>query len=448
MKSRLQKVIALSLTGIFPFVFLISCSTKVNFLSRGGFSEPTETKSSNKGSISQFVSKVRPYRGNPDSHTLLACYYQARDEHKKAIEEFEKVLLIEPNHVQAHNGMGISYDHLKDYSRAAESYQRALRLSPETGYILNNLGYSYLLQGRLDEAISALQKAVTMNGRDGRFHNNLGLAYAVKGHLDLAMFEFQAAGDEAKAHYNIAQFYHKRGLYRIAQIHYSQALALDPSFIHARVAAEAVDTLAKIFQPATQKVEAGKGPVSESIPAPSTDADKVAVSAPPVTLKAETTRSSTPPEMETPTPNGLEAASLNDGENPPPSPEAALKAEAVISPSLSRQAKDGFISTGKVGIEISNGNGANGMAKKIGHYLKEKGLPVARITNADHFNYQNTRIYFQNGYQEAARRVAEQLPGSQSMEERKSFDRPNINVKVLVGKNLLSNKILKGGKQS
>ena len=97
--------------GVFSF-FIIGCTT-VTF----------------DKEIVQFFSKVRPQPGNPGSHYLLACYYQERGRHKEAIEEFKKVILINPDHIKAYNGMGVSYDLLEKFPEAVESYRTALRLT-------------------------------------------------------------------------------------------------------------------------------------------------------------------------------------------------------------------------------------------------------------------------------------------------------------------------------
>jgi hypothetical protein len=88
------------------------------------------------------------------------------------------------------------------------------------------------------------------------------------------------------------------------------------------------------------------------------------------------------------------------------------------------------------GIEISNGNGVNGMARRVGLYLGERGFPVKRLTNADRFSYRATKVYYRKGYIDAARSVAEQIAKPQYMEKRNKFDRPNIHVKVIIGKDL------------
>jgi CRISPR/Cas system-associated protein Cas5 (RAMP superfamily) len=91
-----------------------------------------------------------------------------------------------------------------------------------------------------------------------------------------------------------------------------------------------------------------------------------------------------------------------------------------------------------VEIEISNGNGVNRMARRVGDYLKGKGLKVVRLTNADNFNYSGTRIYYHKGYNEQADYIAGRLPVLQNKEEIKKFERAGIKIKVLIGKDLVS----------
>jgi len=96
-------------------------------------------------------------------------------------------------------------------------------------YVFNNLGYSYLLQGSLDLAIENFKKALNLDSGNARYRNNLGLAYAKKGQHEVAFAEFKQSGDEAKAHYNIAQLYYREGLYKEAEVHFAEAAALKPS---------------------------------------------------------------------------------------------------------------------------------------------------------------------------------------------------------------------------
>ena len=93
-----------------------------------------------------------------------------------------------------------------------------------------------------------------------------------------------------------------------------------------------------------------------------------------------------------------------------------------------------------VGMEVSNGNGVNEMAKNIGRYLKERGFNIARRTNADHFGYQKTTLLYKAEFSRATREVAEQLPEIPTMKEVKNFDRPTIGMKIVLGRDLIPHK--------
>src|SRR4030043_1527102 len=106
------------------------------------------------------------------------------------------------------------------------------------------------------------------------------------------------------------------------------------------------------------------------------------------------------------------------------------------------------ISLKTVGIEISNGNGVNGMARMIGNYLNEEGIKVVRLTNASNFNHRETTIYYEKGYHESANYLAGCFPSCNNLKEREKLDRPQVKVKILIGKDLIGKDKLQGSKQA
>ena len=87
-------------------------------------------------------------------------------------------------------------------------------------------------------------------------------------------------------------------------------------------------------------------------------------------------------------------------------------------------------------IEISNGNGVNGAAKRMSVYLRGKGFPVNRLTNADHFNHEVTRIFFGKDQLNLAQALMETLPdGHQaSLVE---MDQDARKIRLLIGKDVV-----------
>jgi Tfp pilus assembly protein PilF len=438
MSRRYEKkagLISLAL-AIFFFIFLLSCSTSSQ---RPSKMTRLNLREMGPKEIASFLKNVRSPGGNSEAHYLLACYYQERERYREAIEEFKKALIIDPKNIKAYSGMGISYDLLKDSARAIECYEAALELDPKLNYVLNNLGYSYLLQGNPEKAISALEQAIALNAKENRFHNNLGLAYAMNGQLEKSLEEFKQGGDASRAHFNVAQFYHKKGLYQLAQFHYSTALSLDPSFTHAQLALKAVNAVMRILRPETQTIETKEEHTSEPFTfgqmepeRPASLASFVTFDTPSVSTHLHDTGANINDQT------GSDAIDSQGRMVPTDSQIETLNphTEAFSLHDSHPKGKEVMAST-RFGIEVSNGNGTTGMARKVRDYLKTRGLEVSRLTNANHFNHRVSKIYYREGYEEAAINLAGQLPTVDAMEETKRFDRPNIHVKLLIGKDLV-----------
>jgi cell division septation protein DedD len=96
----------------------------------------------------------------------------------------------------------------------------------------------------------------------------------------------------------------------------------------------------------------------------------------------------------------------------------------------------GDLSDYKASIEVSNGNGINRMARRVGNFLSQKGLKIIRLTNAIAFNFQKTIIYFTKGYRDEAVYVENQFPGDQIIEEVQTNNRPGIQIKIVIGDDL------------
>jgi len=457
MNHKVKKTIRLVLIPVLLLLYLAGCSTVKNMI---GWVNPWNSDKTKAGltdkDVTQFVSNVRSNGGNPNSHYLLACYYQEKSRHKEALEEFKKVLLIDPNYVKAYNGMGVSYDLLGDFSRAIEYYNDALKLDPNLGYVYNNLGYSYLLQGNLDDAMTALKRAIVINVQDQRFHNNLGLAYGEKGQYDTALAEFKLAGDEAKAHHNLTQIYFKKGLVDEAKNQYAMALKIDPSLTVVRTGLRAADSLARIFEPIPNKADPEQLVTPDQPSVRIAEMEKLVAPDQSTTVEPkleekifpeQSTNKNTKREKSV-TPKQFTVRKTEMEELATPVRLASLKAEEVPASTYyefpeeliiyeKHPDKKGLNSLKDVEVEISNGNGVYRMAKGVGDYLKEKGLKVTRLTNANHFRHTETRIFYQREYEAAADHVAEQLPVIGNKEQKGKFDRPTIKVKILIGKDLI-----------
>jgi Flp pilus assembly protein TadD len=403
-----------------------------------------------------FVSSTLPPRGNPDSHYILACYYQERGRHKEAIGEFNKVIVIDPLHVKAYNGLGVSYSELKEHQKAVDAFLTALKIDPKLDYVQNNLGYSFLLQGDMSAAIDAFKKATALNSGSSRIHNNLGIAYAMTGNAEKAREEFKIGGGDAWTVYNMAQLYYQNDMFYEAREHFAKALDMNPSLAEARKGWDASDTLYRISQALSAKAEDfGDSAIDYTIQVGAFS--NVENAARLTGLLRE---------------RGLEAIYYVD-----PAGRYRVHFGNFSSKMIARNKSEGLKSSGvineyyienfhhklgaaknevslteradgakrvdsmkwlqKVEIEISNGNGVRNMAKSMGSYLKKRGFKVVRFTNANHFNYRKGNITYSKKYYNAAKAVAREIPQMNDLKMVAGHHRDDVKIKVLMGKDLV-----------
>lgn len=372
------------------FILLTSCSTAGTLSWLKFWDSPHAVSEIPDNDVVKFVSTIRPTRGNPNSHYLLANYYQKKGLYKDAIKEYKKIIEIDPLYLKAYNGLGVSYDQLGYYSEAVESYQKALSINPELDYVLNNLGYSYLKQGNYEAAVQALEKAVVLNNSDKRIRGNLGLAYARGGQHEKAFEEFKSVGNETTADYNISSVHSENSSGSKTKDHYLQSNTITPPVIQEE-------------QPA-------------SVSAKSDDA--LIVDSQEENLKLFISR--------------LTSQGTNREEIVYTSGRNDIKRDNLSQNEMVKRD-----SSPKVGIEISNGNGVNRMARRMGKYLNEKGFRVARLTNADNFNHAKTVISYQKDYLNEAQKVEQQIPGNQAMGKAVKHERPQVKIKVIIGKDIV-----------
>lgn len=348
--------------------------------------------------LAQFSESLRIRRQNPETLYRQANYLQRRGKHQLALQLLEEAILADTGFYKAYNAMGVSYDYLRDYPRAVEAYKRALKLNPNLSYVHNNLGYSYLQQGDIDDSINAFKAALAVDSKNVRYHNNLGLAYARKGLYELAFAEFKKAGSETKAHYNMARLYARYGHDAKAQIHLTESL----------------------------KMHKAKQPLERNLPGLDSFADAANIRPEGMDFR-QTVKNGTPQ------PKHLN----NRDENYQVScgVYSLRKGNRLEEESESNTQRTNGAETGE--IEISNGNGVNRMATRVGQYLKKNGLKVTRLTNAAHFGFPTTKIYYRDDYLPEAFDVAKQIPGYQDMEKVDQFRTRNIKVKVLIGRDLI-----------
>ena len=83
-----------------------------------------------------------------DSQFVLAysnrgASYAILGEYRRAIEDFDRVLSMNPRFVQIYNYRGYAYESVGNHRQAIEDYNKALEINPRFALAYNNRGSAY-----------------------------------------------------------------------------------------------------------------------------------------------------------------------------------------------------------------------------------------------------------------------------------------------------------------
>lgn len=139
---------------------------------------------------------------NPDNLDLYGyvagCYHQMK-EYGKAIETYEKILVLTDStdherQSEVITGMGDTYSEMKDTTRAMECYERALELNPVNSGALNNYAYFLAQRGEdLDRAERMAALAVKDDPDNANFIDTYAWVYFAKKDYTKALLYIKSA---------------------------------------------------------------------------------------------------------------------------------------------------------------------------------------------------------------------------------------------------------------
>ncbi|CAH0215809.1 Lipopolysaccharide assembly protein B [Massilia sp. Bi118] len=109
----------------------------------------------------------------------------------------------------------------------------------------------------------------------------------------------------------------------------------------------------------------------------------------------------------------------------PPAPAARLPA-----PQLPKENRDPVI---VAALEISNGNGRQGLARLMSRQLRDADLKVVRLTNEKGFAVRQTRVEYQPAFRGVAERLAERFGAGKPVEVSKAG---RANLRLVIGRDL------------
>ncbi len=267
-----------------------------------------------------------------------------------ALDAFQAAHRIDPQSVEVLNGIGAAYDRMGRPVLAEQAYLDALALAPSDPATLNNIGWSRHLRGQSAVAAFYLSRAVALAPDDPVMQANLAQIEA-QGGVDPQAPPVDLR--EATSHMRIER--------RSATEQMLMTAALPPARL------PGTEDEQDILELRTQGT--------------ATPEQNAASPAPPV---------------------GAAGRATAAGQEGPAAREAA---PSLPAPSLPLEGP-------LDGVEVSNGTGRRLMATRVGAWLADHAVTVARRTNADTFTYRRSVIlYSAAASPAAARALAGRLPG-------------------------------------
>lgn len=149
----------------------------------------------------------------PDNPQLLFEYgllLEKKGTYEEAIDIMEKVLVLQPDHVEALNYIGYTWaDKNMHLKKALEYILRANTLKPDNGFIIDSLGWVYFRLGDLQKAVRALERSLELEPDDPHIYDHLGDVYRALGRFPEAKDVYQKAYEMFKDEKNKAAIQQK-----------------------------------------------------------------------------------------------------------------------------------------------------------------------------------------------------------------------------------------------
>lgn len=319
------------------------------------------------------VYSVNSKTETPEALYQLGRYYQGQQRYAQAATAYRRALQASNNTlVEAHNGLGVIYAGQGLYNEAIAEFKAAISHAPGAGYLYNNLGHTFYLQGTYPDAVYALEQASILDPGNPRVLQNLNQAYA------------KLEGATKPLESNLAS----------SQVSQPITPLTPPNTPSANQEPE-LETFAQAPAPDI-KFEASQDNYTVTPTAS-------------IQTRLETVQVA---------PNIFE---LRERENP------VKIATADITPPITSKVQRH--------LEVSNGNGITGFAKKMSGFLKGHGFQATRITNQRPFQIDVSQIQYRPGYKDAAQRLKSTLPGNLELVQSTEL-RQDIQTRLLLGKDM------------
>ncbi len=172
-----------------------------------------------------------------DEAFKIAVKNQQKNKIKEAQNLYNKILEINPNHLQAHYNLGIIFEKLGELIKAKDCYENAIKIKPNYLDAYKNLGVVFYNLGEKQKTKDCYEKVIETKPNDIGALNDLGAIF-------LELDEYQKAkncyekvieidSNHIDALNNLGVILIELGEYQNAKNCYEKVIEIDPNYIKA-----------------------------------------------------------------------------------------------------------------------------------------------------------------------------------------------------------------------
>jgi tetratricopeptide (TPR) repeat protein len=262
------------------------------------------------------------------------------------------------------------------------------------------IGRAYQGRRQYEAAIAAYRKSLEANPGNAEAHNALGVIYATLGKHEQAVAELTAAlalaPSAAHIHNNVGYAYFLRGRNLDAAAALELATALDPANQRSRENMRMVETALALTQESRPVVPALEAQGKLAVPGNNPDASL--------------------PHLITVAPNVF---ALRQGA------ATAVKTNVLVTPIHPMVAK----------VEVTNGSGVAGLARRTASSLQTRGYAVGGVMNKIPYTQLVTEIRYRPGAESQANELNALLLQPAKLVQSSRL-RPNVGMRVVLGRDM------------
>ena len=322
--------------------------------------------------------ELRQGESVPQALYRLGRYHQGQLNYDRAIAAYREALDRDPAFVDAHNALGVVYSAQGRYDDAVRELRAAIALAPRLAYLHNNLGYVYMLRGSNELAIPAFQEAILLDPGQQRAPRNLKLA------------QNRIGAGTAAANAPVA----------VPPPVSAKAKDVIPPLKSGQDRRVSVRPIApNIFQLQIPRASAVAVPRAPAVPATPATTQSASAQPMPMPIPMNSAASDVAPKPSA-WPAVLQSVAAPT-QRPAlvPSPMSSTASGVAPKPAAGPEVLPSVTATPqRFHLEVSNGNGVNGLARRVAEHFKGTGLPRIRLTNQRPFNQPASEIQYRQGY--------------------------------------------------